>query len=229
MDFKTMIQLPVLETSQVLEVLQEIANKERNQERPNMPKVSISNSSGQVSGYFINYDADKGVILVGNWYDNQADLQYINFHGISSISVANIKNYAYLLSDGKIPFIPDPNEVPTMLQLKKEIKNLSLALKDTLGKELTITYRHTDTSTDTEKFYAGRVINLLKETLNTVSEDNLAKKAFTETVNTLHFSFSEENTVTLENDELHVSLSLAKGWKSVASKTELQDQIEKTL
>ena len=93
MDFKTMLQLPVLEISQVLKTLQGIADEERNKEKPQMPNVSIGTSRGNVSGYFINYDTEKSIVLLGNWYDHKPDLQYVELHAIASISLGNIENF----------------------------------------------------------------------------------------------------------------------------------------
>ncbi|WBL21123.1 hypothetical protein [Zunongwangia sp. HRR-M8] len=229
MDFKTMLQLPVIETSEVLKILQEVADNERKRENPNMPKISFSNTDGTISGYFINYDADKGVVLIGNWYDNEADLQYVSFHSISCIMLQNVKDYVHLLSDGKIPFTPDSKDVPTQLQLKKEIKIAVLALQESLGKELKIKFDAGENTTDTEKFYAKKAIAFIKETITTLAENNLAKEAFSESIDTINFNFSEENTVTLNERSFTISFNIEKGWKSIFSKMQLQNEIEKNL
>ena len=59
MDFKTMLQLPVLDTNEVLKILQEIADIERKKEKPQMLQVTISTHSGGASGFFVNYDSEK--------------------------------------------------------------------------------------------------------------------------------------------------------------------------
>ncbi|WP_417886664.1 hypothetical protein [Zunongwangia sp.] len=229
MDFKTMLQLPVIETSEILKILQEVADNERKREKPNMPKISFSNTDGTISGYFINYDADKGVVLIGNWYDNEADLQYVSFHSISCIMLQNVKDYVHLLSDGKIPFTPDPKDVPTQLQLKKEIKTAVLALQEALGNELTINYDAGENPSDTEKLYAKKAIQLLQETISTLAENKLAKEAFSENIATVNFQFTEANKVELNKQVLSISFNIEKGWKSVLRKTELQNEIEKNL
>ena len=229
MDFKTMVQLPVIETREVLKILQEVADHERKQENPNMPKISFSNTDGTISGYFINYDADKGVVLIGNWYDNEADLQYVSFHSISCIMLQNVKDYVHLLSDGTIPFTPNPKDVPTQLQLKKEIKATVLALQEGLGKELTVTFDAGENPSDTEKFYTKKAIQFLKETILSLAENKLAKEAFSESIDTVTFEISTTNAVQLNERVLHISFNLEKGWKSIFSKTELQDEIEKNL
>ena len=229
MDFKAMLQLPVLETNEVLEILQEVADHERKQEKPNMPKVSFSNTDGTISGYFINYDADKRVVLIGNWYDNEADLQYVSFHSISCVMLQNVKDYVHLLSDGKIPFTPDPKDIPTQLQFKKDIKTAVLAIQEILGKEITIKFDAGENPSDTEKFYAKKAILLVQETISTLAENKLAKEAFVEGIDAIAFNFSEKNTVMLNERSFTISFNLQKGWKSVLSKIQLQKEIEKNL
>lgn len=224
-----MLQLPVLETKQVLTILQQVAQEERNQEQPNMPKVTISSNTGNASGYFIDFQEEKGVILIGNWYANQVELQYVNFFSISSISITNIDEYLYLLSDGKIPFVPNANQVPTMLKLKREIKAADLALQEAIGKEVSLTFNAGETPSDTEKFYAKKAIQFLKETLLSLAENELAKEAFSESIDTINFEISETNEVQLNERVLGISLNLKKGWKSIFSKIELQNEIEKNL
>jgi len=99
MDFKTMLQLPVLDNNQVLEMLLEIAAIERDKERPQMPQVTISTNLDSTSGFFVNYDSDKKAILLCDLFDGKAQFNYISAHAISSISISNINKYAYLLSD----------------------------------------------------------------------------------------------------------------------------------
>ena len=72
MDFKTMLQLPVLDTNEVINILQEIADLERCKERPQMPQVTISTHSDSASGFFVNYDSDKKTILLCDLYDRKA-------------------------------------------------------------------------------------------------------------------------------------------------------------
>ena len=229
MNFKTMLQLPVLETNEVLKILQEVADHERKQENPNMPKISFSNTDATISGYFINYDPDKGVVLIGNWYDNEADLQYVSFQSISCIMLQNVKEYVHLLSDGKIAFTPRPEDVPTKLQLKKEIKAAAMALQKPLEKALNIVFNTGENPSDTEKYYAKKAINFLQETLVILAENNLAKEAFSENVDAIEFKFTKANKVELTESVLHINFNLEKGWKSVFSKTELQNAIEKNL
>ena len=81
---------------------------------------------------------------------------------LSSISISNINKYAYLLSDGKIPFIPEDEEIPTILQLKKDIKDLELVVKSIIDKEISIVYNDKNTPEDTGKYYALKVLVLLK-------------------------------------------------------------------
>ncbi|SIQ30146.1 hypothetical protein [Maribacter ulvicola] len=229
MDFKTMLQLPVLEISQVLKTLQGIANEERNKEKPQMPNVSISTSTGHVSGYFINYDTEKNIVLLGNWYDHKADLQYVELHSIASISLGNINNYLYQFSDGAIPFVPNEDEVPTLLQLKKEIRDLEQSAEKMLGKAVAINYAYEEKPEDLEKYYATKIISILKGTLMSIAADPLAKEAFINAINELSFRQCEENKVSLENGNLSISLDLSKGLKTVASINKLQDLIEKCL
>ena len=148
MDFKTMLQLPVLETNQVLNILQEIADIERKEDRPRMPKVTICTHGDSATGFFVNYDAEKRVVFLCDIYDRDAQFQYIKVHTISSISFSNINKYGYLLSDGKIPFIPDDSEIPTLLQLKKDIKNLELETKTLLDKDIAFSYKLKETPED---------------------------------------------------------------------------------
>lgn len=229
MDFKTMLQLPVLEISQVLKTLQGIANEERNKEKPQMPNVSISTSTGHVSGYFINYDTEKSIVLLGNWYDHKPDLQYVELHSIVSISLGNIENYLYQFSDGNIPFTPNADDVPTLLQLKKEIRDLEQSAEKMLGKAITINYAYEEKPDDVEKFYAKKSISILEGTLESIATDTLAKEAFVNAIAKISFKLEEANNVSLENELLSISIDVSKGLKSVASKTRLQDRIEKCL
>lgn len=229
MDFKTMLQLPVLDTNEVLSILQDIADIERNEERPQMPKVTICTHSDSASGFFVNYDTEKHVILLCDMYDRKAQFQYIESHSVSSISLSNINKYAYLLSDGKIPFIPDANDMPTLLQLKKDIKSLELELQIPFEKEITVTYNYQGTPEDLDKFYASKVVLLLKETLVNIATDHLAKEAFTASIAIVHFHLGTENKSTLEKDVLSIAIDTSKGLRSFPTAKTLQDQIEKGL
>ncbi|WP_417444102.1 hypothetical protein [Joostella sp.] len=229
MDFNTMLQLPVLEISQVIKILQEIADQERTKEKPNMPKVIISTTTGNVSGYFINYDTSKNIILLGNWYDNNPELQYVQSHAISSISLVKFNKYIHLLSDGKIPFTPDTSDIPTLLQLKKEIKELELDLNKTFDKEISIVYKYEGTPEDLDKFYASKVLLLLKETLSKIAGDKLAKESFREVTSVVNFSLENTNECTLKDDVLSVVIDVSKGLKSALTANQLQTEIEKTL
>ncbi|WP_179376026.1 hypothetical protein [Winogradskyella wichelsiae] len=229
MDFKTMLQLPVLDTNAVLKIVQEIADIERKEDRPRMPKVSISTHSGSASGFFVNHDAEKKVVLLCDIYDRDAQFQYIEVNSISSISLSNINKYGYLLSDGKIPFVPSADEIPTVLQLKKDIKALELEVKAVLEKEISIVYIHEGTPEDLDKFYALKIVSLLKETLSSIAADNLAKEAFSESISTINFNLGSENKSSLEKDVLSITVDTSKGLKSFPKAKELQTQIEKQL
>jgi len=171
MDFKTMLQFPVLDTKTVIHILQEIADIERHEERPQMPQVTISTHSDSASGFFVNYDSEKHTILLCDMYDRKAEFQYIESHAISSISLRNIDKYAYLLTDGSIPFTPNPEDIPTLLQIKKDIKALEVELQQSLGKEIAITFDYEDTPEDLFKFYASKVIVLLQKTFANMAAD----------------------------------------------------------
>ena len=69
----------------------------------------------------------------------------------------------------------------------------------------------------------------MQETLAAIAADALAKEAFVNAVEELSFHLGEENTVNLQNNMLTVCLNFSEGLKSVASKTVLQDRIEKCL
>lgn len=227
MDFKTMLQLPVLDTNEILKIVQEIADIERKTERPSMPKVAISTHSDTASGFFVNYDTEKKMVLLCDIYDRDAQFQYMDVRSISSISLSNINKYSYLLSDGKIPFTPDASEIPTVLQLKKDIKNLELEIKDALGKEIAITYVHDGTPEDIEKFYASKVIALLKETLSKIAADHLAKVAFTDAISTVNFCLGNAHKLSRDKEIITITIDTSKGLKSFPKMMQLQEQIEK--
>jgi len=229
MDFKTMLQLPVLDTNAVLKIVQEIADIEREADRPHMPKVSISTHSGSASGFFVNHDAEKKVVLLCDIYDRDAQFQYIEVNSISSISLSNINKYGYLLSDGKIPFVPSADEIPTVLQLKKDIKALELEVKAVLEKEISIAYTYEGTPEDLDKFYASKIVTLLKETFSKIGADNLAKEAFTEAITAVNFNLGVENKSALEKDVLSITVDTSKGLKTFPKAKVLQSQIEKCL
>jgi len=229
MDFKTMLQLPALDTNAVLKILQEIADKERKEDRPCMPKVTISTHSDSASGFFVTYDTEKHVILLCDIYDRKAQFQYIEVYAVSSISISNIDKYGYLLSDGKIPFTPNANEIPTILQLKKDIKALELEIKESLEKEISIAYKYDRTPEDLDKFYAAKVLSLLKETFSKIAVDNLAKEAFTASITTVNFTLGTENKASLEKEVLSITIDTSKGVKSFVTAIKLQDEIEKKL
>ncbi|WP_299778996.1 hypothetical protein [uncultured Formosa sp.] len=229
MDFKTMLQLPVLGTNEVINILQEIADIERKEDRPRMPKVTICTHGDSASGFFVNYDSEKKVVLLCDIYDRDAQFQYIEVHAISSISFSNVNKYGYLLSDGKILFTPDPSEIPTVLQLKKDINALELEVKAALDKEIAIGYKFDGTPEDLDKFYASKIIVLLKETLSNIAADNLAKAAFSESISTVEFSLGTENKSSLEKGVVSLTIDTSKGLKSFPKAKGLQAQIEKQL
>ncbi|WP_159023682.1 hypothetical protein [Formosa sp. L2A11] len=229
MDFKTMLQLPVLDTNAILKILQEIADIERKEDRPQMPQVSISTYSSSASGFFVTHDKEKNMILLCDMYDRKSQFQYIESGSISSISISNIDKYGYLLSDGKIPFTPHASEIPTVLQLKKDVKALELELKDALEKEITISYVYEGISEDLDKYYVSKVLSILKETLSNIAADNLAKEAFTEVIETVNFNLGTENKTTLENEVISITVDISKGLKSFPKVKELQAQIEEQL
>lgn len=229
MDFKTMLQLPVLDTNAVLKIVQEIADIERKEERPHMPKVSISTHSDTASGFFVNYDTEKKVVLLCDIYDRDAQFQYIEVNSISSISLSNINKYGYLLSDGKIPFTPNADEIPTVLQLKKDIKALELEVKAVVEKEISIAYMHEATPEDLDKYYAAKIVVLLKETLSKIAAEHLAKEAFTEAITTVNFNLGTENKASLEKEVLSITIDTSKGVKTFPKAIKLQEQIEKCL
>ncbi|CDF79629.1 conserved hypothetical protein [Formosa agariphila KMM 3901] len=229
MDYKTMLQLPVLDTNEVINILQEIADIERKEDRPRMPKVTICTHGDSATGFFVNYDAEKKVVFLCDIYDRDAQFQYIAVHTISSISLSNINKYGYLLSKGKIPFTPDSSEIPTGLQLKKDIKALELEFKDALGKDISIMYKHDGTPEDLDKYYASKVISLLKETLSKIASDHLAKEAFTAAISTVEFALGNKNTSTLNKNVVALTIDITKGLKSFPKAITLQSLIEKGL
>jgi len=229
MDFKTMLQFPALNISAVLKILQEIAEKERNEENPKMPKVSINTHSGSAFGFFVTYSIEKNIVLLCDMSDGNAHFEYIESHSISSISITNMDKYGYLLSEGKIPFIPDAGKVPTLLQLKKEISTLQLEFKNTLKKEILIAYTYLENPEDLDKFYASKVLELLKETLSKIAMDKLAKEVFTESISEINFNLNTENKLSIKNKVLSISLDISKGLKSALTAERLKDEIEKNL
>lgn len=229
MDFKTMLQLPVLDTNEVLKILQEIADIERKKEKPQMPQVTISTHSGGASGFFVNYDSGKNVVLLCDIYDRKAQFQHVETLSISSISMSNINKYGYLLSDGKIPFTPEDDEIPTLLQLKKEINFLEIELKEFFDKKVTIVYEFEENPENLDKYYISKIVALLKETLSKIAIDNLAKEAFTESISAVKFTLGKVIKTTLEEETLSITLDITKGLKSFPTSTKLQDLIEKEL
>ncbi|WP_179352051.1 hypothetical protein [Winogradskyella vidalii] len=229
MDFKTILQFPVLDTVEILKILQEIADIERQEERPEMPQVTISIFNDSASGFFVNYDSEKNIILLCDMYDRKAQFQYIASSSISSISIRNVNKYGYLLSDGKIPFTPDESEIPTLLQLKKDIKALELEINEAIGKDITIKYNYDGTPEDLDKFYALKVLGLLEETLSKIATDKLAKEAFTASISEIEFTLGTENKATLENGIISIILDTSKGLKSLPKAVKLQEHIEKNL
>lgn len=229
MDFKTMLQLPVLETNQVLNILQEIADIERKEDRPRMPKVTICTHGDSATGFFVNYDAEKRVVFLCDIYDRDAQFQYIQVHTISSISFSNINKYGYLLSDGKIPFIPDDSEIPTLLQLKKDIKNLELETKTLLDKDIAFSYKLKETPEGLDKYYASKIIVLLKDTLTKIANEPLAKTAFSEAISAINFELGTENIAHLNQGVITVTIDTSKGLKSFPKAKALQNKIEKDL
>ncbi|WP_282069933.1 hypothetical protein [Olleya namhaensis] len=229
MDYKTMLQLPALDISEVVTLLQQIADKERHQDKPNMPMVTITTHTSSASGIFVNYDSTKGVILLCELYDRKAQLQYLQSSSIASVSIRNIESYAYLLSDGTIAFTPPAGKIPTMLQLKKEMNSVALDLKATLNKQIAVTYSYQDTPNDNQKYYAHSAISLLKDTMANIAKDNLSKVAFTESVSTIQFNLDTTNAVSLAAGTLSITLDVSKSLKSVASAHQLQELIEACL
>ncbi|QDO94484.1 hypothetical protein FNB79_11080 [Formosa sediminum] len=229
MDFKTMLQLPVLDTTEVIKIVQEIADIERKEERPHMPKVTVSTHSDTVSGFFVNYSAAKQVILLCDIYDRDAQFTYINVHSISSISLSHINKYGYLLSDGTVPFTPEADDIPTLLQLKKEIKALELQLEASLEKAVSIVFDYEETPEDLDKYYASKILVLIKETISKMAADHLAKAAFTASISTVYFTLGTANTATLEGDALRINIHTSKGVKSFPKAEKLQELIENNL
>ncbi|MBP1840537.1 hypothetical protein [Formosa algae] len=226
MDFKTMLQLPVLDTTEVLNILQEIADLERHKERPQMPQVTISTTNDSATGFFVNYDSDKRTILLCDMYDRKAQFQYIASHSVSSVSIRNIEAYGYLLSDGTILFTPSDDEIPTVLQLKKDIKALEDDAQSLLGKPLAISYNYEGTPEDLDKFYASKVLTVLQNTLSKIGADHLAKTAFTDAIASLNFTLGKDNTSVLNQDVLTLTIDTTKGLKSFPKAAQLQEQIE---
>lgn len=229
MDFKTMLQFPVLDPQSIIQILKEIADIERKEERPQMPQVTISTHSDSASGFFVNYDSEKHTILLCDMYDRKSEFQYIDSRSISSITLRNVDKYAYLLSDGKVPLTPNPDEIPTVLQLKKDIKALEEDLEGRLEKALSIAFKYEDTPEDIEKYYASKVLKLLQSTFCNIASDPLAKTAFTEAVSTVNFSLGSENKTVKDNKVISITVNTSKGLKSIVKDKQLQEQIEKFL
>jgi hypothetical protein len=116
-----------------------------------------------------------------------------------------------------------------MLQLKKDIHSLELEVKGLLEKEIAISYKSDETPADLEKFYASKVISLLKETLSKIAADNLAKEAFTKSISTINFNLGDKNNSNLEKEVISITIDTSKGLKSFPKAAALQSLIEKGL
>lgn len=232
MDFKTMLQLSAMPTAKIIEILQQIVEKERSNDNPDIPQVRITTgASGSYAGYFIDYNKNDGTILLGNWFDNQSELNYIDYGTVTGISVSRANKYAYLFSNGKIPFVPAEGDVPTMLKLKEAIKDTQMAFKIALKvpHDVIIEWNKPEATTDTDKYYAKEFLNTLKNAVTAICADNLGREAFAESVKKLVYKFGTENTVTLNGDEMLVTANMERNWQTVPSATMLQEMMEKCL
>lgn len=232
MDFKTMLQLPAMPTAKIIEILQQIVEKERSNDNPDIPEVRITaGASGSYAGYFIDYNKSDRTILLGNWFDNQSELNYIDYGTVTGISVSRANKYAYLFSNGKIPFVPTEGDVPTMLKLKEAIKDTQMAFKIALkvSHDVIIEWNKPEAPTDTDKYYAKEFLNTLKNAVTAICADNLGREAFAESVKKLAYKFGTENTVTINGDEMLVTANLERNWQTVLSATMLQEMMEKCL
>lgn len=232
MDFKTMLQLPAMPTAKIIEILQQIVEKERSNDNPDIPQVRITaGASGSYAGYFIDYNKNDRTILLGNWFDNQSELNYIDYSTVTGISVSRANKYAYLFSNGKIPFVPAEGDVPTMLKLKEAIKDTQMAFKIALkvSHDVIIEWNKPEVPTDTDKYYAKEFLNTLKNAVTAICADNLGREAFAESVKKLVYKFGTENTVTLNGDEMLVTANMERNWQTVPSATMLQEMMEKCL
>ncbi|MFL9837310.1 hypothetical protein ABS768_07370 [Flavobacterium sp. ST-75] len=232
MDFKTMLQLPAMPTTKIIEILQQIVEKERDSDNPDIPQVRITaGASGSYAGYFIDYNKDDRAILLGNWFDNQSELNYIDYGIVTGITVSRANKYAYLFSDGKIPFVPAEGDVPTMLKLKEAIKDTQAALKIALKvpHDVIIEWNKPEVPRDTDKYYAKEFLSTLKNAVACICADNLGREAFAESVKKLVYEFGTENKVILNGEEMLVTVNLERNWQTIPSAIMLQEMMEKCL
>lgn len=217
--------LPLLKTGKPSDIFKKIVLFNSKADRQQRAIVRIGLGSGfMVEGTPIKIDEAGNVIFTAS----DQSISYINSNSISGIQVLNPKVLLEVLTDGSY-FEVDESNVPTSLELKRNLKNLEDFLKDNYGISVESDALENSIDSDAEKFQFGEFLNILQNSIQNVADDSLGKEAL-KTLSGMNITVSENK---LEVKKIgNANLSLGVNFKNKFAdgfKTDLQAALESNL
>lgn len=217
--------IPLLKTEQPSDILRKVvAWNETKSNHRNKASVRIGIGAGfQVEGVPLKIDKNGSAIFS----TQDGSITYVSAFGISGIQILNPSMVMEILTDGSYFEIPE-SEVPTTLELKRNLKSFEHFLKDTYSIDIKGKVLDNEIETDAEKFQFQQFLNILQNTIQKLATDNLGKEAL-EGISTINISASEVFGVQ-QNSNGNLSIGIDFKNKFEANfKDKLQETLELNL
>lgn len=229
MNFEDLKKMNSKSPEEVVKLLWAALKGEQSSKAADYPFLQMQFSSGSVlNGHLVHYDVATGSILIVQSIDQQYNLHYSSIYGVQSLSIRDAHQWLHVLSNGEIPYSPPSTRIHSSLELKSLFAAYIKEINELLGKELSIAFPETRETSDLFRYQVKAIIDLFHAVVSEILNDPMGKEAFGEKVNTIQLSHGEDS-VSLSDQTLFVSVAMGQEKHPNISKAKLQNLIEELL
>lgn len=229
-EYKTLMQLPALKPVEVLRMLYKIALHESTREKPDLPHIKVITTTGNVvDGILLSMNESENTLALGGIHKDQTSLHYLQLSAVAGVEISPSETWLHTLSRGKLPFVPDPEEVPGNLQLNALVKE-----KEKQCQEMFKGFKSFDLELGAKddlvmRYLGHQLMNKAGDVLHQISQDQLAKEAFESEVQKMMLVIADEEMVGLKNGLLLIGVDASKGPEGIFKMGTLKKKIEALL
>ncbi len=198
-----------------------LAFNSRTEALEKMVQIRLGLSSGTVfEGIPLKKDVEGNTLLFGA----NGNLGYVNIGSLISVEIMNPDLSLSLLTDGAFFEVPE-SEIPTGLQLKRNVKAIADAMQTDLGVVLDLEAVLAKSLTDKEKYQLKPFLRALATVLGQIAADPLGKEAISSYKSIVLETHDGPLKVDRNQDTLMVAIDLNQKLP-VALEQNLKEKIE---
>ena len=167
-----------------------------------LPKLELVLHTGNViRGCIIGYDRTRQekLLLVKGISDSNPKSE------ITLVPGSQVAAITFMDADETLKVF-EPNSVVSSLELKRTAKKVEEDLEKSIASKINL-FLDTDSYPEENRKLVLETIKFLSSIFESLTEDELGKKAVAENIENIKISIAEVDSTVLENKELHITLS----------------------